>query len=196
MRSKHFLRGMGFGILVTVIIFAVALVFYEPTISDEEIEQRAKALGMVMAEEKSSEEDNEDAKDDEESSEEKEDESSSETTDTTTNETTSETTDTTANETTSETTDTTANETTSESTDTTANEASSSSEINLVTFIISSGEGSSKICENLYRAGLIDDPNTFNTYLEQNGYDKTISTGSYEIPEGSSYEEIANTISK
>ncbi len=167
MRSKYFLRGMGVGILVTVIIFAVSLVFYEPTLSDEEIIEKAKALGMETSEETTTKEDSQ-----------TKDEESSSSTDASTDEDES-------NESVSQDDNSSSNET--------ASESSSSSE--RVTFVVTPGEGSSKICENLYHAGLIDDPNTFNQFLEDNGYDKTISTGSYEIPKGSTYEEIANAIS-
>lgn len=174
MRSKYFLRGMGVGILVTVIIFAVSLVFYEPTLSDEEIIEKAKALGMETSEETITKEDSQTK--DEETSNETDGEKQS--TDTSADEDES-------NESESQDDNSNSNET--------ASESSSSSE--RVTFVVTPGEGSSKICENLYHAGLIDDPNTFNQFLEDNGYDKTISTGSYEIPKGSTYEEIANAIS-
>ena len=187
MRSKYFLRGMGVGILVTVIIFAVSLVFYEPTLSDEEIIEKAKALGMETSEETTTKEDSQ-TKDEEASNEtdgeeqstdtSTEEESDDSSTDASTDEDES-------SESKSQDDDSSSNET--------ASESSSSSE--RVTFVVTPGEGSSKICENLYHAGLIDDPNSFNQFLEDNGYDKTISTGSYEIPKGSTYEEIANAIS-
>ncbi|MCR5544900.1 MAG: hypothetical protein K6F30_00285 [Lachnospiraceae bacterium] len=199
MRSKHFLRGMGVGILVTVIIFAVALVFYEPTLSEEEIKKQATALGMVMSEETDTTK--EDSTDESDTTK----EDSTDESDTTKEDSTDD--GTTEKESTEENSsdESTAEENTSleNSNSTTTSDNTSDTEsgnkdssVNLVQFIISSGEGSSKISENLYRAGLIDDPNTFNQYLEDNGYDKTISTGSYEIPTGSTYEEIANAISK
>ena len=200
MRSKYFLRGMGVGILVTVIIFAVSLVFYEPTLSDEEIIEKAKALGMETSEETTTKEDSQ-TKDEEASNETDGEEQS---TDTSTEE---ESDHSSTDASTEENSDhSSADASTDEdesgesesqdnnsSSNETASESSSSSE--RVTFVVTPGEGSSKICENLYHAGLIDDPNTFNQFLEDNGYDKTISTGSYEIPKGSTYEEIANAIS-
>lgn len=44
---KNFVRGMGVGILVTTLVFAIAFMLKGNDISDDEIRQRAKALGMV-----------------------------------------------------------------------------------------------------------------------------------------------------
>ena len=187
MRSKYFLRGMGVGILVTVIIFAVSLVFYEPTLSDEEIIEKAKALGMETSEETTAKEDSQ-TKDEETS---KETDGEEQSTDTSTEEESKDSsTDVSTDEDESSESE---SQDDNRSSNETASESSSSSE--RVTFVVTPGEGSLKICENLYHAGLIDDPNTFNQFLEDKGYDKTISTGSYEIPKGSTYEEIANAIS-
>ena len=51
------------------------------------------------------------------------------------------------------------------------------------------------MAENLYRAGLITDPIAFNDFLEQGGYDARIRAGTFQIPEGASFEKIANAIS-
>lgn len=184
MRTKYFLRGMGIGILVTVVIFAVAFVFYEPSLSEDELIAKAKEIGMIMPDEETDTTDS--AANAEESSDSNTDTSEKSTTDNNTDNT--EETDTAKD---SEDTTSSDNQSTTESTDT---EEDSSSATNLITFVISSGEGSSKIAENLYKAGLIDDPNSFNQYLEDNGYDNRLRTGSYNIPESSSYEEIANAI--
>ena len=50
MKFKYYLRGAGVGILVTTLIFVIALALHSPDISDDEIISRAKQLGMVMAE--------------------------------------------------------------------------------------------------------------------------------------------------
>ena len=47
MKSKYFMRGMGFGITVTTILFASAMVFYQPRLSEEEVRKEAEKLGMV-----------------------------------------------------------------------------------------------------------------------------------------------------
>ena len=190
-RSKYFLRGMGFGILVTVVIFSVALVFYEPKNSSE------AANDTAVSEEIKQEENTVEEKV-EEKTEEKE-EKNPEESEKNSSEETAETEDSSAKETSEETK---SEENKSEETkpaetkitDTKTTETKTPSKT--VSFKVTAGESSYKVAENLYRAGLIDDPNKFNTYLEQNGYDNTIHVGSFNIPEGSTYEQIANTISK
>ncbi len=49
MKAKYYLRGMGIGIFVTALIFGIALVFYNPSMSDEEIRREAAKLGMLDA---------------------------------------------------------------------------------------------------------------------------------------------------
>ena len=175
-RSKYFLRGMGFGILVTVVIFSVALVFYEPKNSSE------TANDTAVTEEIKQEENTVEEKV-EEKTEEKE-EKNPEVSEKNSSEETAETEDSSAKE-------------TSEETKTEENKSEETkTPSKTVSFKVTAGESSYKVAENLYRAGLIDDPNKFNTYLEQNGYDNTTHVGSFNIPEGSTYEQIANTISK
>lgn len=66
MKLKYYLRGAGVGILVTTLIFIIAFAFYEPQLTDEEIEAKAKQLGMVMAEDEDTKDaDNKDANADE-----------------------------------------------------------------------------------------------------------------------------------
>lgn len=54
MKKKFYFRGLGVGILVTAILFSIGLIFYKPTMSDEEVKKRAAELGMVEAEDDSS----------------------------------------------------------------------------------------------------------------------------------------------
>ena len=50
MKLKYYLRGMGIGIILTAIVMGFALGGRKATISDAEVIQRAKALGMVDGE--------------------------------------------------------------------------------------------------------------------------------------------------
>ncbi|MCR5656243.1 MAG: hypothetical protein K6G06_02160 [Butyrivibrio sp.] len=50
MKLKYYLRGMGLGVLLTAIIMGVALGGSGKKVSDAEVRQRAKQLGMVEAE--------------------------------------------------------------------------------------------------------------------------------------------------
>ena len=49
MKRKYYLRGMGFGILLTAIIVIIAYAVYSPEMSDEDVIRRARELGMVSA---------------------------------------------------------------------------------------------------------------------------------------------------
>ena len=48
MRFKYYLRGAGIGVILTTLIFTIAFAVYKPTLSDDEIMQKAEALGMEM----------------------------------------------------------------------------------------------------------------------------------------------------
>ena len=63
-----------------------------------------------------------------------------------------------------------------------------------VTFQIHSGDSSVSVAKRLAEAGLVGDAKAFDRYLCQNGYDKKIRTGTYEIQSDSSNEEIAKII--
>lgn len=65
-----------------------------------------------------------------------------------------------------------------------------------ITFVIKSGETSWSISKALYEAGVVENAADFDTYLCQNGYDKTIRTGTYEISKNASYEDIAKKIAR
>ena len=65
-----------------------------------------------------------------------------------------------------------------------------------VTFVVSSGQSSYTVSKSLVEAGLVEDASEFDRYLEENGYSKRISTGTYEIPLGSTQEEIAKIITR
>lgn len=56
------------------------------------------------------------------------------------------------------------------------------------------GDSSVSVSRRLEEAGLIDDASAYDRYLCQNGYDKKIQTGTYEIPMNATQQEIANII--
>lgn len=66
--------------------------------------------------------------------------------------------------------------------------------VETVTIVISSGDGSYAVSRKLEEAGLVEDAREFDNYLMDNGYSRTIRTGTYRIPVGSSWEEIAKII--
>ncbi len=59
---------------------------------------------------------------------------------------------------------------------------------------IRKGEDSYTTAAHLYKDGLVDNAAKFNTFLESNKYDVKILSGTFNIPEGSSYEEIVDII--
>lgn len=63
-----------------------------------------------------------------------------------------------------------------------------------VSFTIQGGEGSATVGNKLQDAGLVDSGSRFNRYLEDNNYDNVIQPGTYSIPKGSTYEEVAQII--
>ncbi len=78
----------------------------------------------------------------------------------------------------------------------TVNDSSADDNVPGVTksFTVNNGEDSSVVAARLYQKGIIDDPNSFDLYLSTHGFDTRIHPGSYNIPEGSSYQAIANAI--
>lgn len=65
-----------------------------------------------------------------------------------------------------------------------------------VIITIKSGDTSVSVSRKLAEAGLVSDAKEYDSYLCKGGYDKALSVGTYEIPIGSSEEEIAKIITK
>lgn len=63
-----------------------------------------------------------------------------------------------------------------------------------VTIVVVEGDGSYTVSRRLEEAGLIEDAREFDNYLIENGYSKTIRTGTYRIPLGATWEEIVDII--
>ena len=56
---------------------------------------------------------------------------------------------------------------------------------------ISSGESSESVSRSIVEAGLADDEIEFNKYLCENGYDKRLRVGTYEIPLDADFETVS-----
>lgn len=69
-----------------------------------------------------------------------------------------------------------------------------SGESKVYTLSVSKGENSYDIAKNLQKMGLIADAAAFDSYLCKNKIDTKIYSGKYDIPEGSSEEEVARII--
>ena len=63
-----------------------------------------------------------------------------------------------------------------------------------VTIVVSRGDTSYSVSRKLEEAGLVEDAGKYDAYLVDNGYSKTIRTGTYRIPVGASWKEIADII--
>lgn len=65
-----------------------------------------------------------------------------------------------------------------------------------VTITVVKGDSSVSVSRDLEEAGLVESAKDFDRYLCNNGYDKRISVGTYEIPIGTSEEKIAKIITR
>ncbi len=190
MKLKYYLRGLGIGILVTTVILSLAGVGRK-NMTDEEVVKRAKELGMVESTLLSDLPDQ--TKTDEVRPTEPEISLQPETSEPEESASTPETP--VAPEETPVAPEETpvAPEETPVSTedgnpDTPAGET--------VTLVIGRGESSTTVSKNLKKAGIVEDAAAFDRFLCNNGYDKKIITGTYEIPYGASEEEIAKIITR
>lgn len=64
-----------------------------------------------------------------------------------------------------------------------------------IAIVINKGNGSDTVARKLYEAGLVADATAYDKWLIQNGYDRKISAGTFEIEKGASEEQIALIIS-
>lgn len=64
----------------------------------------------------------------------------------------------------------------------------------VITFTIENGTGSETVSKKLEEAGLIENASSFNRFLCDNGYSKSIRAGEFEIPAGADENEIAGII--
>lgn len=185
MKLKYYLRGLGIGMIVTTLILMICFSLQKHELSDEEIKQRAAALGMIMPDSER-EEDSEkvvsetegtldeakggqpvDAplKDGQKSSETKAPAGTGEREQA---------------------------ENTQEPSDPPAEVMAHQGESYRLT--VERGEVCRTICEKLAVNGIVDDSELFRQYLSQIGYASKISIGTYEIPYGLTMEEVASVL--
>ncbi len=196
MKLKTYLRGLGLGLIVAALVTGVGS---RQTMSDEQIKARAKELGMMESKTYLTQvnESKEAAESLMESETVTETVAETEEIETTTLETAAETkenvteTKETVSEETAETVPETESEPVEESPEQSIEETTSPE---TVTFQIHSGDSSVSVAKRLAEAGLVGDAKAFDQYLCQNGYDKKIRVGTYEIQNDSSNEEIAKII--
>lgn len=64
------------------------------------------------------------------------------------------------------------------------------------TFTVRGGLLSSSVAREMKAAGVIEDDEALDEYLEKNGLARKVRAGKYKIPVGASYEEIAKIITR
>ena len=192
MKLKYYLRGLGIGILITTIIFIIGIhVNQDQMFSDEEVIRRAKALGMVMDETdgKTINELDKDKKQDSESKDQKdsqkEDSKESKSDNKDKQEQAKD--DQTKN-------DQTKADAESEKTQDSDAAAAQKQTVEQVEVSILPGEYSDTISQKLLDAGLIDDKAAFSKYINDTNVDNLIQPGTFTVPKGASYEEVAKIL--
>jgi hypothetical protein len=208
MNWKHFLRGLGAGIIFTSIIILVAyMTSGSYRISDEEVIARAEKLGMVMDDKSiitgekasGSDADTEAAKTEAAVEADRADAADKPDTEAvTTEKATEEITTEKATEETTTTEKATTEKTTTEksTTEKTTTEEKSNSKYITAEITVTSGMGSEDIAKLVQKAGIIDDYKDFDNYLNQNGYSQKLSVNTFNLNSGMSYEEIAKELTK
>ncbi len=191
MKLKYYLRGLGIGILATVLILGISHSRSKP-MSDEEVIQRAKELGMVESTYLSQLNQDNLAEDPAEEPSDSEQMNGAEP------ETPEEPEQPAEPETPEEPEQPAEPETPEEPEQPTEPENPEIPEVpeesEYVIFEIVRGQSSTTICRNLESAGLIEDATAFDRYLSRNGYDKRLQADTFEILKGASEEEIAMII--
>lgn len=187
MKKKYFVRGLGIGIIFgALIMLAAYLTSGKGSLSDEEVMKRAQELGMVKKSEY--------VLDSEVTSEEKTTEAVTTEAPATTEKAT-EAPATTEKATEAATTEAaTTEKATTEKATTEAATTEQTDTKTKATITVSGGMSSETISSLLEDAGLVDSASKFNSFLVQNGYDKKLETGSFDISGGMTYEEIARIL--
>lgn len=200
MRLKYYLRGLGLGIIFAVFIMMVGYRNHGSSMSDSEIIEKAKALGMVETEDSSGmKSDRKTDNKTDEKSDKKIDTSEPDTTiaDTSAAEDTQTGTDNTDADNIAGTADV---DTTAPSdvaaTDSAASDAAQPQQNTTFTVTVGSGDTCRMIAERLQAAGIIDDAEKFRAYMGQKGVDQFIADGNHEIPYGASYDDIINILTQ
>lgn len=196
MKLKYYLRGLGIGMIVTALILGISFSHRQgqetQILTDDQIRERAEQLGMVDSSELTLAALQNSVQQAQENTEKTEASPEPDTEETTT---TSEPETTVAPENTTEPETTAAPENTVEPEATPQPETIAASEASqAVTVTVKKGASSGSVSNRLQEAGLVEDAKSFDNYLCNNGYSRSINPGTYEIVPGTSEEEIAKII--
>ncbi|MFP3154062.1 hypothetical protein LQZ18_06435 [Lachnospiraceae bacterium ZAX-1] len=173
MKLKYYFRGLAVGIMVTVVIMAISFSGRKEDLTNLQIIERAKELGMVVPEEINTDTDNIEKAEDEENTKAKEADGEADIPADTTNQADGE------------------PDATSQQQEADTQEAEDAlPEEGFVPIEILPGEYSDKVSQKLFDAGLIKNAETFNRYMVDTEADNELHVGAYSIPIGSTEEEI------
>lgn len=175
MRLKYYLRGLGLGIIFAVIIMMIGFHDNKQSMSDTEIIEKAKTLGMVeaknisgtVADEYNSEKTDSSAANSDASSQKTETEQDSQMQDSQT-----------------------AQEDTQQET------VEPQDAVTTYTISVTSQDTCRTIAEKLKALNLVDDAEQFRIYMGQKGADHFIADGEHVIPQGASYDDIITILTQ
>ena len=199
MKLKYYLRGLGVGIICTAIIMGIALSGNKKEkLTDAEIIERARLLGMVMEEESSESDENNNEKNQSENNKIGEQKSENKILDQqnimdnkTVKESENQTDKTDESENQTDKTDEPENQTDkTDELENTRNQATEKDSQDMVELEIKEGDFSDIVSKKLFEAGLIPDASEFNNYVTKKGVDDSLRIGVYHIPIGSTADEI------
>ena len=205
MKLKYYLRGIGIGLIITTIVMALTFMLHkDDLISDDEVRERARALGMVMQEEAGGRDTllNNDGMQPNASQGEKNDVGSGADALSASAQQEGDDAGRTGDE--KEAADKRAagqEASDQEASDKKDRKTDDKNEPTVdvgeeVELSIVGGEYSDIVSQKLFKAGLIDDAEAFNKYLAKGGYDNLIQPGTYTIPVGSNYKTIVSIITE
>lgn len=191
MRLKYYLRGLGLGIIFAVIIMMIGFHGNKQSMSDTEIIEKAKALGMVeaknisgtVADEYNSEKTDSSAANSDDSSQKAETEQDSQMQDSQT-----------AQEDTQQ--EDTQQEDTQPAADAKQETVEPQDAVTTYTISVTSQDTCRTIAEKLKALNLVDDAEQFRIYMGQKGADHFIADGEHVIPQGASYDDIITILTQ
>ena len=198
MKLKYYLRGLGLGILVTAALF-LAGDKPKQALTEAEIIEKAKALGMIESPVLSKLNETETLSEIEtviESEEESVAESVVETVAESETETVEESETESVVESEIETVTESETEIETETETETEIETATESEADgeEIVVVVNSGEGSGTVSKRMAELGLVEDANEFDKFLMKNGYDKRISVGNHTMKKGMSWDEMGREL--
>lgn len=187
MRLKYYLRGLGLGIIFAVIIMTIGFHGNKQSMSDTEIIEKAKTLGMVeakkssgtVADEYNSEKTDSSAANSDDSSQKAEAEQDSQMQDSQTPQ------------------EDTQQEAVVPATDAQPETvAPQDTATTTYTITVTRQDTCRTIAEKLKALGLVDDAEQFRIYMGQKGADHFIADGDHSIPQGASYDDIITILTQ